>query len=311
MDLTAFQHWYVAEMPEESSPVERAVETLERLRRHVGAVRQGERTARDDLAVVLHLLIGTGDGYGVVQEAVEFLGISAPSIRVWAVDIPEEIDGYPVILGIRSLTDDQAAPLLPLADLLEESCLRFAVPGVSPETNWSWEALIRKLRNKFGGHVDRKPPAWLQDLRYYPVAGTDAVTFLLWSVGEAVLRATTRLLHDQGVDIDVYQPDDYYLDGIALRQAYFLAEPDTKLDVRVQLSCERWASGRRRPILGARFGDLPFIFGLEGDGRLALQLGEPGSSLRDLERLFRSTVGPPGQPNRAARRAAAKRMRKR
>ena len=77
---------------------------------------------------------------------------------------------------------------------------------MEPEANCSWEALIRKVRNKFGGHVDSKPPAWLQDLRYYPVAGTDAVTFLLWSIGEAVLSATTQLLHDEGVEIDVFQP---------------------------------------------------------------------------------------------------------
>lgn len=305
-----FQAWHDEGMPEESSPIERAVETLDRLRRHVGAVRQGERTARDDLAVVLHLLVGSGAGYGVIQDAVESLGVSSPSIGAWDVDIPAEIDGSPVILGIRSLSDDQTAPLLSLPDLLQQTCLRFAVPGVAPEANWSWEALIKKVRNKFGGHVDGKPPAWLQDLRYYPVADTDAVTFLLWSIGEAVLCATTRLLHDHGVDVDVFQPDDHYLDGIALQQGYVIAESDTKLDVRAQLSCERWASGRRRAILGARFNGRPFIFGLEGDARLTFQQGEPGSSLRGLERLFRSTVGPPGRPNRAARRAAAKRNRK-
>ena len=218
VDLTAFQDWHDEGMPEESSPIERAVETLERLRRHIGAIREGERTARDDLAVVLHLLVGSGPGYGVIQEAVEALGVSSPAIPAWDADLPSEIDGSPVILGIRSLTDDHTALLLPLSDLLSQTCLRFAVPGMSPEANWSWEALIRKARNKFGGHVDGNPPAWLQDLRYYPVADTDAVTFLLWSIGEAVLAATTRLLHDHGVDIDVYQPDDHYLDGITLQQ---------------------------------------------------------------------------------------------
>lgn len=297
--------WHDEGMPEESSPVERAVETLERLRRHVGAVRKGETTARDDLAVVLHLLVGSGAGYGVVEEAVNFLGVSFPSVAAWDDDIPEEINGNPVILGIRSLTDNETAPMLSLPDFLGQSCLRFAVPGMSPEANWSWEAIIRKTRNKFGGHVDSKPPAWLQDLRYYPVAGTDAVTFLLWSVGEVVLGATTRLLHDHDVDISVFQPDDRYLDGIALQQGYVIAESDTKLDVRALLTCERWASGRRRPILGARFADRPFIFGLEGDGRQVFKMEAPGSSLRELESDFRSTLGPRGRPNRAARRAAA------
>ncbi len=302
-------NWHDVGMPEESSPIERAVETLERLRRHVGAVRKGKTTARDDLAVVLHLLVGSGAGYGVVEGAVDSLGISLPSVAAWDADIPAEIDGNPVILGIRSLTDNETGPLLSLPDFLDQSCLRFAVPGVSPEANWSWEAIIRKVRNKFGGHVDSEPPGWLQDLRYYPIAGTDAVTFLLWSVGEVVLSATTRLLHDHGVDIDVFQPDDRYLDGIAFEQGYVIAKSETKLDVRALLTCEQWASGRRRPILGARFGDRPFIFGLEGDGRQAFQIEAPGSSLRELERDFRSTIGPPGRSNRAARRAAAKRNR--
>ncbi len=277
-----------AEMAEEASPIERATQTLDRLRRHVDAVREGDRTARDDLAVILHLLVGSGDGYGVIQAAVDFLGVGPPSISAWEADLPHEIDGTPVILGIRSTTDDEAAPLAPLAELLGQTCLRYAVPGMEPEANWSWEALIRKVRNKFGGHVDTKPPAWLQDLRYYPVADTDAVTFLLWSIGEAVLSATTQLLHDEGVEIDVFQPNDRYLDGVDMQQGYVIAESDTRLDVRAQLACERWVSDRRRAILGARFGDRPFIFGLEPDARLTLHLGEEGSSLRDLEAQFRT-----------------------
>jgi hypothetical protein len=297
-------------MPEESSSIERAVETLARLRRHVGAVRQGEKTARDDLAVVLHLLVGSGSGYGVIRDAVDSLGIDPPSIAAWEADIPNEIDGSPVILGIRTLPYDDNAPLFSLPDFLKQTCLRFAAPGVEPEANWSWEALIRKVRNKFGGHADSKPPTWLQDLRYYPVADTDAVTFLLWSIGEAVLAATTRLLHNQGVDIDVFQPDDHYLDGISLQMGYVLAESDEKFGMQAFVSSAHWASGRRRAILGAQIGDRPVIFGLEADGRLVLTRGQLDSSLLDLERSFRSTIGPPGRPNRAARRAADKRNRK-
>jgi hypothetical protein len=90
-----------------------------------------------------------------------------------------------------------------------------------------------------------------------------------------------------------------------------IQESETKLDVRAQLACERWASGRRRAVLGGRFADRPFVFGIEGDGRLTLQQGEEGASLRDLETEFRSSLGPPGRPNRAMRRAAAKRARNR
>lgn len=101
-------------------------------------------------------------------------------------------------------------------------------------------------------------------------------------------RWATQLFHHEGVAIDVFQPEDRYLDGVDMQQGYVIAESDTRLDVRAQLACERWVSDRRRAILGARFGDRPFIFGLEPDARLTLHLGEEGSSLRDLEAQFRT-----------------------
>lgn len=55
-----------------SAEVERLLENLDRLRSHVEAVREGSTTARDDLATVLHLLVGGDgdtDGYGLVESA--------------------------------------------------------------------------------------------------------------------------------------------------------------------------------------------------------------------------------------------------
>ena len=262
--------WQDIVMAEALTPVEQAVDTLDRLRRHLDAIRKGEATARDDLAVVLHLLVGAGDGYGVIQNAVDYLGVSPPDLAVWGTEVPIQIDGAPVTLAIRSARHDEDAAVLSFPDALQEVCLRFAIPGVAPEANWSWEAVIRKVRNKFGGHLDGKPPVWLQDLRYYPVADTDAVTFLLWSIGEAILSATTHHLCDHGVDVVVFQPEDKYLNGISFEQGYVIQESETKLDVQAQLACERWASGRRRAVLGGRFADRPFIFGIEGDARLTL-----------------------------------------
>lgn len=275
-------------MVEVVNPIEKAVDTLDRLRRHVEAVRQGETTARDDLAVVLHLLVGTGDGYGVIQSAVDYLDVAPPELPVWDTEIPPQIDDLSVTLGLRSARTDTDAPTSLLNDALQETCLRYAQPGVEPEATWSWEALIRKVRNKFGGHVDDKPPGWLEGLRYYPVADTDVVTFLLWSIAELILARTTQCLHDHGAEVTVFQPEDKYLDGIEFQQGYVLQEGERKLDVRAQLACEQWVSGRRRAILGGGFARRPFIFGLKADGRLSLQQGPEGSSLRDLEASYRS-----------------------
>ena len=289
-----------------ASPVERAVETLDRLRRHALAIRQQERTARDDLAVVLHLLVGTGEGYGVIKGALDELGVGHPSIHAWGANIPTEVDGLPLMFGIRAVNDQPSSPLLSLPDVLNEHCLRFAMPGLQPEANWSWAQLIREVRNKFGGHVDGQPPAWLQDLRYYPTADTDAVTFLLWSIGEAVLTVTTQLFADNGVKINRYVPTDNYLNGISFAEGQVLGVPNVTLDVRALLDCKNRASGSRRPILGAYFDSRPFILFLERDGSPRGEQGKPGESLRDFERRFRAAP-PPGELNRAARRATAQR----
>lgn len=270
--------------------VESLVENLDRLRRHAEAVRDLSPTARDDLAGVLHLLVGgdgDSDGYGLLRRAFGSLGLDTPIVAAWGRDMEVELDGEPVILGLRAAPSAEGSPR-PLPEHLDETCLRFALPGVEPEDNWTYADLIKKVRNKFASHVDRKPPRWLRELRYFPAGDSDVVTVLLLSIAETVLQATTTALFDAGIDVGVYELGDRYLNGIELNQAYVLGRPAVRLDVRAELRCETWASGRRRALVGGMFGAEPFVFGLEGDARLCMQFGAAGTSLSDLTIEFRS-----------------------
>jgi hypothetical protein len=155
-----------------------------------------------------------------------------------------------------------------------------------PAANWSSRDLIKKVHNKFGSHVDRKPPRWLEELRYYPAGDADAVTYPLWRAAEDLATAVTGALLVEGCDVEPFEPRDQYLNGIDLPQAYVLGRPGIHLDVRAAVRCESWESGTRRAIVGARFGEEPFVFGVEGDGRLVLSAGAAGTPVADLARDF-------------------------
>ena len=269
------------------SEARRLIENLGRLRDHAEAVRAGSPTARDDLATVLHVLVGgdgTADGYGLVQRALDEMNLDPPMMHGWASTVSEAIDGEPVLLALRG--SPETGTVMTLRDRLSEPCLRFALPGTEPAANWSSLDLIKRVRNKFGSHVDKKPPGWLEELRYYPAGDADAVTYLLWRAAEEVASAVVAALVAGGCDVEPFEPHDRYLNGIDLTQAYVLDRPGVHLDVRAQVQCESWTSGARRAIVGARFGDEPFVFGVEGDGRLALSMGAAGTPVADLAREF-------------------------
>jgi hypothetical protein len=107
--------------------------------------------------------------------------------------------------------------------------------------------------------------------------------------------------------VEPFEPCDQYLNGIDLSRAYMLGRPGDRSDVRAQVRCDSWKSGARRAIVkpltlrvqqyaipyGARLGDEPFVFGLEGDGRLALSTGAAGTPVAELTCRSHGTSGPP------------------
>jgi hypothetical protein len=93
---------------------------------------------------------------------------------------------------------------LPLTRFLQQECVRFAVPGFEPAQSWTWAEIVKKVRNKYGGHVDERPPQWLDELRFYPAADSDMLTLLFWSAGENLLTSATKQLNDHGIRVQPY-----------------------------------------------------------------------------------------------------------
>jgi len=273
--------------------VDRLVENLDRLRTHVESVRALSTTARDDLASVLHTIVGDGRGYQLAERAFSELHVDLPEVAMWGKGIAAQKDEFTVELGLRG-SPAEAHLTGPLLEHLDETCLRFAVPGVQPEANWSYRDLIKKVRNNFGSHADGSPPQWLTDLRVYPAGDSDAVTFLLWRAGEVTLRALTAALNTASVDIDMYEPEDDYLDGIHLIEAAIMVSPDlTTVDMHMRPAS--W-KGRHPAIIGGQCSQGPVLAGLNSAGHPTLAQGEPGSSVEDLlERHRRQGLPKPGR----------------
>lgn len=291
---------------------DRLVEVVERLATHVEIVHGGNVSARDDIANVLWLLIGEGDGYGLLWRVADQLDVEPPNVQCWPDDeLPDTLDGMNVQFAIRATPppDIEGTVVRPLSVLLDQHCLRFAIPGLEPESSWSWKALVKKVRNKFGGHADEKPPRWLSELRYYPAANGDVVAFLMWVIGQATLVSVTAWMNAHGMPVPSCTRRRYF-NGIELSGVFVLAE-GSKFDVRSRVAFEVVVSGRRQTMIGGMFDDEPFLFSIEANGGPSLKVGEEGTTLRELHRQVQATPSPM-PPNRKARRTAeARRRRKR
>jgi hypothetical protein len=281
--------------------VREMLNNIERLRDQVDGVRQGSPTARDDMATVLHLLgggDGNDDGYGLLKSGFDVLDLDPPRTKLWGSTIDTERDGAPVVLGLRTYPHPSAGQVGSLDEHLCEECLRFAVKGFEPEANWSYLDVIKKVRNKFGSHVDRNPPRWLRELRYYPAADSDALTLLLSSAAETVLTSTTTSLIHAGLNVELHDPANHYLDGIDLGEAYMWGSHGATVNGVARVNAEQWAVGYPRPLIGALFGDRAAIFGLTEDGELKFFYGQPGTSVHDAADEFKAQPPPSKLPGR-------------
>jgi hypothetical protein len=267
--------------------LEQLTELLNRLQNHVTLAEAGHLSARDDMAVILHQLVGIGGGYGMLNECLPLTGSDALKFPAWDIALPKELAApsdparrIPVIFVLRSPAHDEAVAV-DLPTLLKEPCIFYSSnDGAAQEITWG--QLIRLTRNKFGAHTDDSPPAWLSEIRFYPAAGADVVSYLLWAISRLILKVVTATLATTGLIFPFVSADNYFM-GIDLKIAIVGWDGKT-LDCTAHVGCAKWASGDKQAIVGARYDDTPFIFGILGDGRLSLVNGTKGLPLRSLYR---------------------------
>jgi hypothetical protein len=138
---------------EEETEMDRLRVVLDRLNRQLRDIKEGQLSARDDLAVSLHLLIGKGRGYGLVDRAFSGHGIPSPRIIAWndpkiRTSIPSAkgsgVSSKPMVLGIRSTCPrgSQEGSAAPISDFLKQECLRYSANRDGDAELFSWSLLF-------------------------------------------------------------------------------------------------------------------------------------------------------------------------
>jgi len=272
---------------------------LERLEHHLDAVHDGSLTARDDLASVLQILTHDSEGYDLINRALSEQGV--PTFTMpghMNVAIERTRGGKDVILGVRSINSDPTIQI-PFPDLLAQEAIFHDNSTWPSSSSLTWRQVIAKSRNQHGSHVDDSPVQWLEDLRIYPAANADVMTFLLWSFGEALLESLT---HHLGTHLDRFMPYERRksLNGIEIQSAHLLSVPPTSIEVGADLMITSEYDGQRT-VFGGLYNSIPFILGLNSSRQINVMRGNQGASLEDLESSF--ILGSAGDGlNRAQRR---------
>lgn len=263
---------------------DRLKQVLMRLEHHLKSMHSGQSIVKDDLASVLHILHGKGEGYGLILRAANELGTQPPVVHGWKGPIPETIDGSNVMLGLRLEPDSTDSVMMGIGEFMQQACLRFAVNGLSPEATWSYQDVIKKVRNKWGSHASNKPPQWLDTLRFYQAADHDLLAALLQACGETTLSSTTQWLKNFR-SVKAYSAPINSRTAIEFFEGYALKTTEG-FDIRAKV---QFSKQLKAPYL--IFGielDEPIIFGASQNHKLALMVGEKAEPLSNLEQRFRS-----------------------
>jgi hypothetical protein len=268
-------------------------ETVDRLGGLLDLAEGGSSAAKDDLSVVLNLLIGQGRGYGIIESELSALGVATPRFSAWKDPFVTTTTGISngqemsLILGVRAEPGaDDSSFEASLDEMANQVIVWWAHADLPPAAAWSLRDLVRKSRNMYGAHVDDKPPRWLAELRYFPAGGADVMSHLFWSYGQAIHRVMVTHLRSLGYNVRT-RDEVSYINGIEFRQGLIYQSTDGNLDVRAQIRASDWKDSRRRAILGGLLGDRPFIFGLEPNSTLSMTLGELRQSVRTAYRNSR------------------------
>lgn len=274
---------------------------LERLEHHLDAVYSGSLIARDDLASVLQMLTHSGEGYALINKALAEQNLPMFNMPAHTNSaIARTHDGKNVILAVRSINSDPSIQM-PFSDVLSQEAVFHDNSTWTSASSLTWAQIIAKSRNQHGAHVDNNPIQWLEDLRIYPIANADVMTFLLWSFGEALLEAITHHLASQINQFMLYERRKA-LNGVEIQLAHLLSVPPTSIEVGADVMVTDEYSGQRT-VFGGVYNSIPFVMGLMPSRQIAMLRGDTGQNLEDLESHF--ILGSSGDRlNRAQRRAA-------
>jgi hypothetical protein len=260
--------------------VHRLAATLGRLRTHLESIKNGSLGAEEDLSVVLHLLIGEGSGYSQVEQAFNQLNLPGPLLPVWPEsNLPLAEGGKQTILDIRTTAHERNRSAS-LNEFLAQKCLRYSPSANGDGLDWSWSKVVEVARHNYGAHGAARPTPLLNQIRYYPTAGADVLTLLLWSLGEMLLDVISNKLVESGVNIQPYQANPA-LNNVQFERGRLLKTPTGGLlaDAVILLTA---APANNIAIVTGMFSGKPVLLGLNPSRQPIVRYGESGTTFDQL-----------------------------
>lgn len=210
-----------------------------RLDRHIIAVGNAERGARDDLAAVLRTLVNRDRGNDAIARFCEITKTPEPVVALTKANL----DQHGLLLHIAGLPEDESKDL----NTTIPSGLRATICLVKADKDklrkFTWDDVIDAYGNTVGAHLGQNVPRILDEVRLHGFGDTDFGSYMLRSIGVKISNVCHALLkahnpqhesvsHDsffQGISVTVvnfrFDGKQHSLEAKAARQNWKAAGP--------------------------------------------------------------------------------------
>lgn len=236
--------------------VEQIASLTARLDDHLERVDAGLTHARDDLAVVLRILIGPDN---VLGRFVRRFREMEPGSWVTPLFLPvdEGIVTFSVGHFPSSSPNKYEVHAAVPSGLRRKTCLQVLLLDHG-DKRLTWCDFVALYANKFGAHIDATIPYLLDKIRVHGVSGTDLGTYMLRAVGVEVSRAA-HLLLSRRRSHHAPRTHDRFFQGVHVMGAYVVMRPEGNGTFRPRVEApftvreELWREGI--PIISLRLPD--------------------------------------------------------
>ncbi|MFJ4996547.1 hypothetical protein ACIP5T_00200 [Microbacterium sp. NPDC088619] len=174
------------------------VRASRRLSRHLDYVDAGDEDARDDLALILRMLVCPGNGDKLIGRAVDRFKLDEPIVLCGGAP-PDRKTAYLYIGSIpNSGSSGDPEESLRSVPFMQWALSTVIVTGRSTPRVVKWTELISSYANTYGAHASGTVPDLLGHVSLLGVAATDLGTYLLRQAGRATEGACAEILHKLG-----------------------------------------------------------------------------------------------------------------
>lgn len=237
---------------------------LHRLDRHIVAVGNNERGARDDLAGLLRTLLNDARGDDAIARYCSLMGVPEPRVYLSKAD--------PTIAGLRLQV--AGLPTYDPGDLsvTVPSGLRSSICLLKHDgkklRQFTWSDIVENYGNTHGAHLGQTVPRMLDEVRLHGLGTADFGTYMLRTLAVQISSVCHSLLKQRNPAHTIVAHDRYF-QGVEVLAVNF-KEYGTQRTLEARVSRQKWlTAGAIVSVLcsdGARL-----VFGTDSLGRLTLR----------------------------------------